>query len=250
MLFVRVDNIYAASKEIAAESGKKVESEKPANKPSDKPAENKTEHSAEDKPAAEEVPKPAEASADAGAGGDKLPEQGHVAEKTSDPLLFNDSELDILQSLSARRDQLDVRERQIEQKEGLLQVTEQRIDQKLAELKTLKGELEAAKMELDKLSKSLDDKQNEKLSGLVKTYESMKPKDAARIFDQLEMPVLISLIGQMKDAKMGPILASMDPAKAKSVTTELARRKMSGTPSVSESAPKMTAPAAPETKKQ
>jgi flagellar motility protein MotE (MotC chaperone) len=60
---------------------------------------------------------------------------------------------------------------------------------------------------------------------LVKTYETMKPKDAARIFDTLEMEVLIEVAQRMKEAKLAPVLAAMDPAKAQSVTVELAARR-------------------------
>lgn len=211
MLFLRVEEILAASKEIAKQEEAKKEATAEGEKPAEKADAPKVEASGADRG----LPKPAVES-----------ENAHVGEKTNDPLLFNDSELDILQSLSARRAELDERERQIEQKEGLLQVTEQRLDQKLAELKDLRAELEAGKQEMDRLTKAVDEKEKQKLVTLVRTYETMKPKEAARIFDLLEMPILLDVIGQMKEAKMAPILANMEPAKAKAVTTELANRKL------------------------
>jgi flagellar motility protein MotE (MotC chaperone) len=57
---------------------------------------------------------------------------------------------------------------------------------------------------------------------LVKIYENMKPSDAATIFNQLQMPILLSVIGSMSERKVAPVLASMDPKRAKEVTEELA----------------------------
>ena len=60
------------------------------------------------------------------------------------------------------------------------------------------------------------------MKSLVKVYENMKPKDAARIFEKLDMPVLLQVVERMKEQKLAAVLAEMDPGKAKSVTIELA----------------------------
>ena len=59
---------------------------------------------------------------------------------------------------------------------------------------------------------------------LVKIYESMKPKDAARIFAELELSILLDVISRMREQKSASILAAMDPIQAKTVTSELALR--------------------------
>ena len=53
----------------------------------------------------------------------------------------------------------------------------------------------------------------------------MKPKDAARIFEQLDMVVLLDVIERMKERKSAPILAKMKPQRAKEITLELAQRR-------------------------
>ena len=58
--------------------------------------------------------------------------------------------------------------------------------------------------------------------GLVKLYESMKPRDAATIFNDLDMTVLLGVVDRMKDAKAAPVLAAMQPDKARELTTKLA----------------------------
>ena len=53
----------------------------------------------------------------------------------------------------------------------------------------------------------------------------MKPKDAARIFEELDMAVLLDVIERMKERKTAPILAQMNPRRAKAITLELAQRR-------------------------
>jgi len=53
----------------------------------------------------------------------------------------------------------------------------------------------------------------------------MKPKDAARIFEELDMAVLLDVIERMKERKSAPILAKMNPVRAKAITLELAQRR-------------------------
>jgi flagellar motility protein MotE (MotC chaperone) len=55
-------------------------------------------------------------------------------------------------------------------------------------------------------------------------YESMKPKDAAKVFDRLEMPVLFEIASQIAPRKMSDILGLMSPDVAEKLTTEMARR--------------------------
>ena len=52
--------------------------------------------------------------------------------------------------------------------------------------------------------------------------ENMKPRDAAAIFNDLDMPVLLSVVGRMKEARAAAVLAAMSPDKAREVTTQLA----------------------------
>jgi flagellar motility protein MotE (MotC chaperone) len=53
-------------------------------------------------------------------------------------------------------------------------------------------------------------------------YETMKPKEAARIFERLDMGVLIDVAKRMQPRKMSAVLAVMDPVAAQELTVELA----------------------------
>lgn len=131
---------------------------------------------------------------------------------------FTDTEIKILQSLSQRRKSLDKREQQIATKEAFLKVAEEEVNKKIAELNKLKSKIEQLLGKQDKL-------QEARIRSLVKIYESMKPKDAAKIFNTLDMEVLLDVIGRMSERKTAPILASMQPDRAREVTIKLAKQK-------------------------
>ena len=63
-----------------------------------------------------------------------------------------------------------------------------------------------------------------RFKGIITMYESMKPKDAAKVFDRLEMPVLIEIASQIAPRKMSDIMGLMQPEAAERLTVELARR--------------------------
>ena len=139
-------------------------------------------------------------------------------DKPLDPIMFSQSEIEILQNLASRRKEIDLREEAVLKREVLFQAAEKRLEEKIGELSKIKGEIES-------LIKKYNDQEETELKSLVKIYETMKPKDAARIFDELELKVLLQVFQRMKEAKTAPILASMSPARAKEVTTQLAERK-------------------------
>lgn len=57
---------------------------------------------------------------------------------------------------------------------------------------------------------------------MVKTYEAMRPRDAATILNELDTPVLLQVLDRMKEAKAALVLAAMQPDRARAATTGLA----------------------------
>jgi flagellar motility protein MotE (MotC chaperone) len=131
---------------------------------------------------------------------------------------YTDAELAVLQGLSSRREQIERRGTELEQREALLKAAEQRIEAKVQELKQLQSKMET-------LIRRYDDEEEARKKSLVKIFETMKPVEAARIFEQMDMPVLLDLIERMKERNAAPVLAQMHPARAKQVTGELAKRR-------------------------
>ena len=143
--------------------------------------------------------------------------QGQISKLiTNDPTLLTPAEIDLLQQLAERRQVLESREQEFELRTGLLAAAESRIDKKVEELKVLRETISG-------MIKTFDAQQDAKLLSLVKIYENMKPKEAAKIFEELEMDTLLEVAERMKERKLAPIMAKMHPEKARDMTVELSR---------------------------
>lgn len=128
-----------------------------------------------------------------------------------------ESERALLERLQARRQELEARAREIEIRESLLKSAEKRIEGKVEELKAVESRISTAngvKSETDAA----------RFKGIITMYEGMKPKDAAKVFDRLEMAVLYDIASQIAPRKMSDILGLMQPEAAERLTVELARR--------------------------
>jgi flagellar motility protein MotE (MotC chaperone) len=164
-------------------------------------------------PPAPSAPTPSPASPAAPVtGGEAAPPAG------GEPPTFTQNEIDVLQKLSERRESLDARQHDLDLRENMIKAAEARIDKKIAEMKSLQASVEG-------ILKQVDDQDDAKLKSLVKIYETMKPKDAARIFEGLDMPVLLGVISRMKEQKVAPVMEAMSADKAKAITDALAARR-------------------------
>ena len=124
------------------------------------------------------------------------------------------TEVDVLQSLGARRTELDARAADIDTQSALLDATQKRVDDRLAELKRVEAAVTA-------LLVKTDDAQNAQADSMVTVYSKMKSKDAARIFDDLDDDVLVQVASRMKQAVLAEILGSMGTEKARKLTKML-----------------------------
>ena len=135
-----------------------------------------------------------------------------------DPTLLTQAEIDLLQQLAERREVIEAREREINMREGMMKAAESRIDKKIQELKGLQATVE-------KLIANYDEQEAGKIKSLVKIYENMKPKDAARIFEELDMNTLLLVAERMKERNLAAVMSDMDPGKARDITVDLSRRR-------------------------
>ena len=127
------------------------------------------------------------------------------------------SERAILERLQSRRQELEARAREVDIRESLLKAAEKRIESKVEELKAVESRITTAtgqKAETDAA----------RFKGIITMYEGMKPKDAAKVFDRLEMSVLFEIASQIAPRKMSDILGLMAPEAAERLTIEMARR--------------------------
>ena len=173
-------------------------------KPDEKPAEPKGEGAAA-KPVEAKPPPPS----DPKGGGTRVPlDTNGVA---------SPAERALLERLGERRQELDARARELEIRENLLKSAEKRLDDRVNEIKGMESQAGSSAQKKD-----ADDAM--RLKGLVTMYENMKAKDAAKIFDRLEMSVLVAVVTQMKPRTMSDIMAQMQPENAERLTVELAGR--------------------------
>jgi flagellar motility protein MotE (MotC chaperone) len=139
------------------------------------------------------------------------------SKQARDPLQMSPEEIGELQQLAERRMELDKRAAQLSERDVLMQAAEKRIDEKIAKLQTIEKKIESD-------VKAKDDQEDARLQSLAHMYEQMKPTEAARILEQLDVPIIITMLSHMREMKAAPILATMDPSKAKSVTLALAEQ--------------------------
>jgi flagellar motility protein MotE (MotC chaperone) len=125
------------------------------------------------------------------------------------------TEIELAQEISAKTAGADESKRQFELRERLLETSEKRIDAKLAQLKV-------AQAQSDNFSAGGRGTVNTQFASLVKVYEVMKPKDAARIFEKLDLPVQLAVATAMKERNMAALMSEMSPEAARKLTMEMA----------------------------
>lgn len=136
-----------------------------------------------------------------------------------DPLSTSSpKEVELLLKLASRRQDIEKRESLLKERELALSVIEKQQKDKIAELTKLKESIEV-------LLKKTDKNSQEQLTNLVKIYEGMKPKQAAQIFDRMDMSILKELIPLMSQRKVSTILDQMSVVKAKELTLVLIGNK-------------------------
>jgi len=141
------------------------------------------------------------------------PPQAPIPPGATVPGGLSPAERALLERLGERRQELDTRTRDIELRENLIKDAEKRLETRIDELKDIENRISGKGGE-----------QAAKLKSLVVMYETMKPKDAARIFDKLDQLVLVDVASVMNPRKLSEVLAQMNADSAQRLTVELAKR--------------------------
>lgn len=127
------------------------------------------------------------------------------------------SEVNVVNALAQRRKELDARQTTLNTQANMIAAAEQRVDAKIAQLKQLQTQINA-------LLVQRDDAQKAQIAALVKTYSTMKPVDAARIFNSLPDDVLLPVAQSMKSDVLALVMAKMSSDAAQKLTVRLADR--------------------------
>ena len=121
----------------------------------------------------------------------------------------------LIERLQERRQEIEARARDLEMRENLIKAAEKQLDSRIGQLKAMEGGDGGPAA-------------SERTKSLVIMYESMGPKEAARIFDRLDPRTLVELVNHMNPRKVSEIMAKMQPEAAERMTLELARKKPNG----------------------
>jgi flagellar motility protein MotE (MotC chaperone) len=134
------------------------------------------------------------------------------ASKPSSP-----AERAILERLQERRQELEARARELDIRDGLLKAAEMQLEARVTDLKALEARVTAA-------VQAKEDSDSARFKSLVAMYENMKPKDAAKIFDRLDLAILVQVTSLINPRKMSDILGQMSAEAAERLTVELAHQ--------------------------
>lgn len=121
----------------------------------------------------------------------------------------------LLDRLSARRSELETYEQELVVRASLIDAAEKRVDDRTATLQALEAQIATLVDERKKL-------EEDQFAAIVSMYGTMKPKDAAGIFNDLDLDILVRVAKMISPRKMAPILAAMNTARAQELTVRLA----------------------------
>jgi flagellar motility protein MotE (MotC chaperone) len=121
----------------------------------------------------------------------------------------------LLRAMRERREQLDARAAEVGARERMLEVIEQRVAEQVRALEELRDALEASLARAEEADEA-------ELARLVTIYETMKPKEAARIFEAMPAAVAAGFIRRMREAKSATIMANLGAGHAYAITLALA----------------------------
>jgi len=151
----------------------------------------------------------------------------------------------LLESLQARRGQLDDRERAMEMQLNLLAAAEAKLDSRVAALNALKADITAMLGQADAKQKAEADR----MVGVYTTMAQSKPKEAAKQLTIMDDAVRLPIAAGLSNRNLATILANMQPADAKKLNEALAHRfekdKLDGARAAVANAAAAPAPAAP-----
>lgn len=124
----------------------------------------------------------------------------------------------VLAAVAEQKDELAMRSWRLDDAEAVLAATETRVGLQIARLSEIKGEVESLLAQRSAL-------EEEDLRRMVAIYEAMKPKDAARIFNDLETNMVIGVLDRMPERRSAPIIAELQDVKAREVTRTILQRR-------------------------
>lgn len=142
--------------------------------------------------------------------------QAVIAEAPTTPAQCETPE-EVLQSLARERELIAAQKEDLASRQSELALAREKLEIEKTALLELKADIEG-------LLARVKAAETEDLERLIGFYENMKPNEAARIMDDLDIEVTILVLAKMKPRVAAPILAKMSPVRARAVSKIILER--------------------------
>ncbi|MBP0447463.1 hypothetical protein J8J14_22130 [Roseomonas sp. SSH11] len=113
---------------------------------------------------------------------------------------------------------MDEREQSIAAREAVLAATEKRLQARIDSLADLQRRIDAN----ERAAKARDEAH---WNSLARLYEAMRPREAAAVFNELELSMLAQIVNRMREQKAATVFGAMEPERVRALTEELARMR-------------------------
>lgn len=131
------------------------------------------------------------------------------------PAVASPTEAVLMDRLGERRTALDALEAELTERLMIVEAAERRLDERMAELLALEARV-------SQLVAAQGEAHGEHFAAVVAMYAAMRARDAAAIFNDLDMEVLVAVGRAMDPRTLGPIVAAMETSRAQALTVRLA----------------------------
>lgn len=120
-----------------------------------------------------------------------------------------------IEDMRAQREKIQLREKELAQKEGELKALQGAVQDEFKKLEQLRADM--AKVE------TLKKKENEeKVAKIVETLEGMSPKAASQLLGTLDEALAVTAMQRMSTAKLAKVMNVMEPGRSSRLTELLA----------------------------
>ncbi len=124
---------------------------------------------------------------------------------------------EMLAAIAAERDLLEDQRAVLAQRAAEIDLANEALAIETARLDELKQEVES-------LLEHANVAHNADVDRLVALYTNMKPREAAAIMNDLDLEVMVTVLGTMSERNAAPILAALNPVRARALSLILLER--------------------------
>jgi len=131
---------------------------------------------------------------------------------------MDNSTVDAICALQQKEEDIRKREEQLKEREERLARIEKEVEQKVKDLLAIQKDIQAARAEKQENTGA-------KVRSLAKIYGTMKPKEAAKLLDNLDDKLVMGIISTMTPDEAAAILSLMEVKKAAKISEALSGAK-------------------------